>query len=487
MDKRLIDAFDQCLLALTEGASLEECLQRYPDLAEELAPRLQMALRTQTILQEIQPSPDSQAASRAKFLLKAGQARDNHAWLPGQNGRGPATGDKKDRPAPWTDFLAWLLHPRINKALGVFAILIVFILAGTGVLQVSAQSLPGTPFYGLKRAIETTRLALSLNPESRARLEDRFIDQHIEEVRQVTERGWKASLEFGGILETMEGEHWTVGGIKLFVPASAGVKGTPEPGLYVKVRGSAEADGTVLVSQVDVDGVLFQGRVEQIQAGTWQIDGRQVYTGNDSRIDEHLVVGDLVEVNAMLLSDGNMLAERIKLVAHEAEEPAPGQKNENLDDHSGSPERTLQPGSEDHAGDTPGPTRSSGSDDHGGKPAEPTHTPSAQDGGLSPTGTPHGSNGGDSTGAPTDTPQPTHAPDSGGSKASPTNPPVQEIKFQGVLQSIAGNTWTVDGQVVLVDANTRIENDPKVGDTVEVEANAQPDGSLSATRIRNKN
>jgi hypothetical protein len=44
----------------------------------------------------------------------------------------------------------------------------------------------------------------------------------------------------------------------------------------------------------------------------------------------------------------------------------------------------------------------------------------------------------------------------------------------------------VAGQAFSVNGSTAIENNPQVGDTVEVRANPQPDGSLLAYRIRKR-
>ena len=528
MNDRLIAAFDDCLLALEQGSSLEECLQHYPDLAEELRPQLQMVIQAQAEMSSIQPPPGLQKASRVQFLLQAekmlsgspaqadapenanlpgrgsllaqtsSQEQTRHL-PPGSNGRGTATVHKGQQPArwvgpaPWSGFLTWLLHPLTSKAVGVFAVLAIVILAGVGVLQVSAQSLPGTPFYGIKLIVEDTQLALSPSAESRARLEDKFSEQHYQDARQVTERGWNVSLEFGGILETIDGERWSVGGITVIVPARAAVKGNPAIGLYVSVRGAAQPDRTVLASQVTVEGILFQGRVNQIDSGFWRIDDRNVFIGEDTHIEGSPNPGDLVEVSAMQLSDSNLVAETIRTVSHGEDGQDSGHKGGSQEDGGGNLEPTGLPGGDDHPGRTPEPTHLSGGNDNSGKTPEPGNTPSLQDGsGPMPTETPHGGGSGKPV-EPTQSPQPTqaqeptHTPNTGSKNTNPTSPAPRDVKFQGQVQSINGSTWLIAGQTVQVNASTAVEGSPKVGDNVEVEANVQPDGSLIATRIRVKN
>jgi Domain of unknown function (DUF5666) len=60
----------------------------------------------------------------------------------------------------------------------------------------------------------------------------------------------------------------------------------------------------------------------------------------------------------------------------------------------------------------------------------------------------------------------------------------QEVEFQGAVQAIGATSWTIAGQVVTVNAATRIDGSPAVGDNVEVKANKAADGSLTATRIQ---
>ena len=73
------------------------------------------------------------------------------------------------------------------------------------------------------------------------------------------------------------------------------------------------------------------------------------------------------------------------------------------------------------------------------------------------------------------------APDStsvGGSK-----PLASLVEFTGVIQSIAGNEWTVDGQKITVDPVVVRDGPFNVGDTVKVEVQVQADGSMVVNRV----
>lgn len=51
-----------------------------------------------------------------------------------------------------------------------------------------------------------------------------------------------------------------------------------------------------------------------------------------------------------------------------------------------------------------------------------------------------------------------------------------KLEFTGVLESISGSTWVIDGIAVMVDMNTEVEGNPQPGDQVKVEAFLQVDG-----------
>jgi hypothetical protein len=67
---------------------------------------------------------------------------------------------------------------------------------------------------------------------------------------------------------------------------------------------------------------------------------------------------------------------------------------------------------------------------------------------------------------------------SGGDKVS-----ASPVEFTGVIESINGNQWVVNGQMITVDPSV-VGNGPfVVGDTVKVEVKVQTDGSILVTRV----
>ena len=57
------------------------------------------------------------------------------------------------------------------------------------------------------------------------------------------------------------------------------------------------------------------------------------------------------------------------------------------------------------------------------------------------------------------------------------------VEFTGVIESIDGNTWVVNGQTITVDPAIVQAGTYVVGDTVKIEASVAEDGSIVVTRI----
>lgn len=399
MNDELLTALDESLSAILAGESVEACLHRYPALAADLRPMLEAALAAHHLSADVTVPRAAQNASRAQFLARAAELRS------------PAP-----RRSRWAVF-----NPR--RLVNVLGLLVAFVLGSYSVAAVSAQSLPGEMLYGVKRAVEQTQLSFTFDPQARAHLQERLTARRVEEVREVLAAGRVTDLEFGGVIEALNNERWTVAGLTVIVPAEASLTGVPVAGLFVEVQGQTQSNGLIRASAVRVTGLVFRDFINAIGAETWQVGERIVLINAQTQLSGAMALGDQVDVTARQLGEGVILALQVALV----EQPA-------------TPTTTpvVLPTA------TPLPTATLA--------ASPTRTPS---------------------------PSPTRTPDS-----TPTGFDEEEIEFTGLVESIGDTTWQIGGQTVLVTAETEIRDDPQVGDVVEVRARRDAQGTLIATRIR---
>ncbi len=58
-----------------------------------------------------------------------------------------------------------------------------------------------------------------------------------------------------------------------------------------------------------------------------------------------------------------------------------------------------------------------------------------------------------------------------------------EVEFVGTVEAIGADAWTVDGQTLLITAQTEIKGSPAPGDLVKVHASIDADGTLTALEL----
>jgi len=457
MNDELLNALDDCLSAIIAGESVDASLARYPALAADLRPLLEAALAAQQLSAEVTVPRLTQNASRAQFLARAAELRS---------------------PAPRRSFLAALnLNPRLLvNALGLR---VVFALGAYSVAAVAAQSLPGEALYSLKRSVEQTQLALTVDPQARVQLQAQFAARRVEEARTVLAAGRVTNLEFEGVIDELNGERWTVAGLTVIVPAEASVTGVPFPGLFVEVQGQTQTDGAVRATTIRVTGLVFRGIVNLVGAESWQIDEQGVVINSQTQFVGAIGLGDEVDVSARPLSDDRLLALRITRV----EGQVPPTATPTLAPTTAA---TLAPSA------TPAHTASATATRTASLTlmATPTHTPSpTRTRLLTSTPTPSGVELPSSTPSPvpseptrllepTQTPEPTHPPE------LTETPEPSETEFDGTVTAINGNLWTIGEHLVTVTDETEYEGNPGVGSFVDVNAWQYPDGTLVARRIR---
>ena len=215
--------------------------------------------------------------------------------------------------------------------------------------------------------------------------------------------------------------------------------------------------------------ISFHGQVQVIGTVLWQVQEIPVRLTPRTRVVGEILPGMLIEVEGVSQADGTVLADEIHLESYDTLGTLAALDAERMivDGRAFllTPRSVLDPGlavgqrvlvrmppppststpaaspTDDHSGPgggTPGP----GEDDDG-----PTETPATQEG------------------------------------SEDDREESEKIQFEGVVQSIAGSQWVVDGRTIRVDGQTEIQDNPGVGDTVKVVAFLQSDGTWWAQKI----
>jgi hypothetical protein len=229
MSEQLNRALDDVLSRWAEGESLQDCLARYPEHADQLRPLISTAAAAAEALRPVQPP--SRAAlerGRQRFLEQAA-ARKARRWL--------------------------LIWPRPGLARAAAAALVACLLlvtAGWGLVAAAADSLPGSALYPVKRLAENARLWAESDPAARERLHTEFARERRLEVQAVLHSGKAARVEFEGALTEVADGSWTIGGLPVTLTDATRIEGEPAVGRIVWVSAQATADGRLLALRLRV-------------------------------------------------------------------------------------------------------------------------------------------------------------------------------------------------------------------------------------------
>ena len=173
--KEFTQVLDQCLdKVLQEGATIESCLQRYPQHAAELGPLLTTVLETRRTLDF---TDNAGAKDRARLALQSAlrhrKASSNRRSVWGLLGA----------------MSAQLAAPRRWATATAAAAAVLVVVGGTGVVGASSASVPGQPLYPVKRAVEQVRLTATFNNQAKAQLYAGLASRRSQELAVVAARG----------------------------------------------------------------------------------------------------------------------------------------------------------------------------------------------------------------------------------------------------------------------------------------------------------
>jgi hypothetical protein len=166
MNKEFI--LSQCVDAVRSGRStVQECLERYPALRDDLKPLLETTLR----IQSTDAPLSGEARSRIRARLLAAM-------------REPATAAREARLRPSRTPIFTL---RLATTLGAVALAVT--VAGGGTVFAAQRSLPGDPLYPVKTGSEHVRLALTVDRQDKANLHLMLARRRVDEIASGAHRG----------------------------------------------------------------------------------------------------------------------------------------------------------------------------------------------------------------------------------------------------------------------------------------------------------
>jgi hypothetical protein len=338
MDAALEIKLIECLSALDGGEPIEHVLSRYPDDAARLRPLLETAAALPALRME--PSQAARANSRKAFLAQASALKAEPT--PRRAGR-------------------WLARPLTTFA----SLALALVLVGGVTVAAAASALPGDPLYGVKRLVENARLSFTPDGAARGALSAQFEQERIREIGALLDAGREAEVEFAGVIESIQPNAWLVSGVPVDLDAGTRIDGDPQVGRRAQVRGRTR-NGLLMATSIRVESdggpapaptpspepedtatprptpqatptpghsptptrtrtpaptatatpfeVRFRGLVEAAGAQAWTISGVVVEVTAATEFRDNPAPGHLVEVRALNVGGGRLIALRIERV-----------------------------------------------------------------------------------------------------------------------------------------------------------------------------
>ena len=145
---------DECLeRLLVKGETAEQCLRSFPEYADKLEPLLETALTVKKA-SAIQPRPEFRDKARYQFYsaLQRMEPRKGYSLFGWQT--------------------RWV----------AVAVVLAFLLAGSGTVAAAGGSMPDEPLYQVKLATEQVRLAFTFSDLGKAQLHAKLADKRVTEI-----------------------------------------------------------------------------------------------------------------------------------------------------------------------------------------------------------------------------------------------------------------------------------------------------------------
>jgi len=176
------DILVQCIDDIKAGrSSIEDCLDRYPSVREQLEPLLRIALEIREP-PDVKPSPSFKVKARVWLMdqIHGKQAVTKWPW---------SRYNSQVKPIPYIR--------RFNMASIILVIVLTFSALGGGTAYASQDSLPGDTLYPVKLATEQIRMMLPGDDVAKAKRALGFVERRMGEIEALAEMGRPQDMSLG--------------------------------------------------------------------------------------------------------------------------------------------------------------------------------------------------------------------------------------------------------------------------------------------------
>jgi len=171
--KKFEDILIQCIEDIKAGrSSIEDCLDRYPSMREQLEPLLRIALEIRET-PDVKPSPSFKVRARVQLMdqIHSRQTVTKWPWF---------RYNSQVKPIPY--------RRRFSMVRVIVAIVLTLSAIGGGTVYAAQASLPGDALYSIKLSTEQARMMLPGDDAARAERALNFAERRVGEIEALAEK-----------------------------------------------------------------------------------------------------------------------------------------------------------------------------------------------------------------------------------------------------------------------------------------------------------
>jgi len=178
--KKFEDILVQCIEDIKAGrSSIEDCMDRYPSMREQLEPLLRIALEIREP-PDVKPSPSFKVRARVQLMDQIHGRQAVTKW-------------------PWFRYNSQVKPIRLRRRFSMVGIILAIVLTlsavGGGTAYAAQDSLPGDALYPVKLGTEQLRMMLPGDDVVKAERALSFAERRVGEMEALTEKGRPQDLD----------------------------------------------------------------------------------------------------------------------------------------------------------------------------------------------------------------------------------------------------------------------------------------------------
>ena len=250
------EALDASIQMAAAGATIDTCLETFPQHAAELRVLLQTIVIAQQGRLQVPLRARKTELSQKQAFLAAAAALKPAGLAPVAAVAARSAPSPVAPPAPpwWQTWVNAFRQPVWRGAMAVALVLILLIGFGRAAVTVASGALPGDALYPVKLLAEQTRMVLTVDNEQRAQLQQQFNQTRLEEAGLVATQGREVLVQLPGVIQSIDGDTWTIFGLDRPVQVTSGtvLQGVPGVGKRVLIIALSDGQGNLVAQQITI-------------------------------------------------------------------------------------------------------------------------------------------------------------------------------------------------------------------------------------------